>query len=91
MRVNSVYKFTSFITFNTQPFSTKTKPFVQRMDVVCREEHKGNTSSRALLRALQFSTPFNTFKAYAIACVTVVKRMRHSSALNASKSALVWT
>jgi hypothetical protein len=38
-----------------------------------------------------FSTPFNMFKACAIECVTFVKRMRHTSALNASKSARVWT
>jgi len=49
------------------------------------------SESRALLHALLFSIPFNTFKARAIACVTFVKRMRHTSALNASESALVWT
>jgi hypothetical protein len=54
MRVNSVYKFTSFITFNTQPFSTKTNPFVQSMDVVCREEHKGNTSLQCVEKTQSF-------------------------------------
>ena len=49
------------------------------------------SESRALLHALLFSTPCNIFKACAIACVTFVKRMRHTSALNASKSAQVWT
>ena len=49
------------------------------------------SESRALLHALLFSTPFDLFKARAIACVTFVKRMRHTSALNASKSARVWT
>jgi len=44
MHVKSVYKFTSFVTFNTQTFSTKTNPLVRNMVVICREEHKANTS-----------------------------------------------
>jgi hypothetical protein len=46
---------------------------------------KQNTTATACV------TVFNIFKVSAITCVTFVKRMRHTSALNACKSARVWT
>ena len=45
------------------------------------------SESRALLHAFLFSTSFNIFKACATACVAFIKRMHHTSALNASKIA----
>jgi hypothetical protein len=54
MHVNSVYIFTSFVTFNTQPFSTKTNPLVGSIDVVCREERKGNTSLQSVEKTQSF-------------------------------------
>jgi len=53
MHVNSVYKFTSFVTFNTA-FQYKDQAVSTKYGRVCREEYKGNTSVQCVEKTQSF-------------------------------------